>query len=71
MNTMQLAWQNAQAAKDWHGVGTKREYFAGALRLAHKGHSVRKAIFTKVAIAGLATFTAAVGYGALLALTWG
>lgn len=69
MGTMKLAWLNAKTAQQWHGKGTKREYFSGALKLAHKGYNLRNAIIYKVVLAGLTTFTTAMAYGALLAST--
>lgn len=67
MNTMQLAWLNAKTAQAWHGKGTKREYLAGSMRLAHKGYNLRTALLAKVAGAGLTSFIIGLGYGALLA----
>lgn len=67
MNTMRLAWKNARAAKRWHGVGTQREYFAGSLRLAHKGVDLGRAIYRRFMLTALTTLAVSAGYGVLLA----
>ena len=67
MNTMQLAWMNAQAAKNWHGVGTKKEYFDGSLKLAHAGRNLRNEILAKVAVACAIAFACSFTMAALVA----
>ena len=67
MNTMQLAWANAQAAKNWHGVGTTKEYFGGSLKLAHAGRNLRNEILAKVAMAGAVVFACSFTMAALFA----
>ena len=67
MNTMKLAWVNAQAAQNWHGVGTKKEYFGGSLKLAHAGRNLRNEILAKVAMAGAIVFACSFTMAALFA----
>ena len=67
MNTMQLAWANAQAAKNWHGVGTKKEYFSCSLKLAHTGRNLRNEILAEVAAAGAIVFACSFTMAALFA----
>ena len=67
MNTMQLAWANAQAAQNWHGVGTKKEYLGGSLKLAHAGRNLRNEILAKVAMAGALVFACSFTMAALVA----
>ena len=67
MNTMQLAWVNAQAAQNWHGVGTKKEYLSGSLKLAHAGRNLRNEILAKVAMAGAVVFACSFTVAALVA----
>ncbi len=67
MTVMQLAWANAQAAKNWHGMGTKKEYFAGSLKLAHAGRNLRTEILVKVAIGCAVMFSYSFTMAALFA----
>lgn len=63
-NTMSLAWSNAKWAHMWHNKGTKAQYFAGSLKLAHKGISIRTTILSGLVVASGASlyFGMCLGY---------
>lgn len=66
-STMSLAWSNAKWAQAWHGKGTKAQYLAGSLKLAHKSVSIKRTILAGTALACVASLSLGLSLGYYLA----
>lgn len=67
MSVMQLAWDNAKVAHNWHGKGKKAEYLAGSMKLAWGYRSLRNELVLRLSVAALVTFSVALVAGAAVA----